>query len=84
MDTSGGNFVLSTKKGEHFNWAPLGAGCVGDNEVQNLLFVKAVLVFPKSAQIGTLSSNIPHLMLLPPQGFGPEAKTRGGIIETPA
>ena len=22
--------------------------------------------------------------LLPPQGFGPEAKTRGGIIETPA
>ena len=24
------------------------------------------------------------LRLLPPQGFGPEAKTRGGIIETPA
>ena len=25
-----------------------------------------------------------HYSLLPPQGFGPEAKTRGGIIETPA
>ena len=24
------------------------------------------------------------LYFLPPQGFGPEAKTRGGIIETPA
>ena len=24
------------------------------------------------------------VILLPPQGFGPEAKTRGGIIETPA
>ena len=23
-------------------------------------------------------------VLLPPQGFGPEAKTKGGIIETPA
>ena len=23
-------------------------------------------------------------ILLPPQGFGPDAKTRGGIIETPA
>ena len=23
-------------------------------------------------------------LLLPSQGFGPEAKTRGGIIETPA
>ena len=28
--------------------------------------------------------SLPFITLLPPQGFGPEAKTRGGIIETPA
>ena len=43
---------------------------------RELVFLKGLI---KLMEIG----NFEDLLLLPPQGFGPEAKTRGGINRTP-
>ena len=42
------------------------------------------LPFPKRTCLPRPRRNKYPRLLLPPQGFGPEAKTRGRIIETPA